>query len=157
MNAASDVRPVGAGDGDRLATLHAAAFGGAAWSAAQLAESLAAPACYGYVAVNDGEAAGFILCQMALDEAEILTFCTAPGMRRQGIGHALLDTALRHADAHGVMRIFLEVAANNDAARALYEQAGFQVAGLRRGYYSRGDSREDAVMMERRVVAFGEG
>ena len=31
----------------------------------------------------------------------------------------------------------LEVRASNTAARRLYEQAGFRVAGVREGYYSR--------------------
>ena len=45
---------------------------------------------------------------------------------------------------------FLEVAADNAAAQALYARAGFAESGRRRGYYRRPDgSGLDALVMQR--------
>jgi ribosomal-protein-alanine N-acetyltransferase len=47
-----------------------------------------------------------------------------------------------------VKRLFLEVAADNDAAVALYESLGFKIAGGRRAYYHRvGGENVDAVVL----------
>jgi ribosomal-protein-alanine N-acetyltransferase len=53
--------------------------------------------------------------------------------------------------AHGrPARMFLEVAAGNIAARALYDRAGYCECGRRKGYYQRPDAtRDDAVVMEK--------
>jgi [ribosomal protein S18]-alanine N-acetyltransferase len=47
-----------------------------------------------------------------------------------------------------VRSLFIEVAARNDAAQALYRALGFTAAGVRRGYYAQGqDGAEDAIVM----------
>ncbi len=49
-----------------------------------------------------------------------------------------------------VEALWLEVAEDNDPARALYKGCGFQSVGRRAGYYLRGDgTRRDAVVMRR--------
>ncbi len=46
--------------------------------------------------------------------------------------------------------MFLEVAAGNAAAIGLYEGAGFQRVGLRRGYYAKSEGpAEDALVLRR--------
>jgi ribosomal-protein-alanine N-acetyltransferase len=48
----------------------------------------------------------------------------------------------------GSARLFIEVAAGNEAARALYQAEDFTVTGERKAYYERpGGRREDAVVM----------
>jgi ribosomal-protein-alanine N-acetyltransferase len=85
-----------------------------------------------------------ILIRVAADEAEILTLAVAPEARRTGLGRALLDAACEAARAAGAVRLFLEVSATNQAARALYDAAGFQQIGRRRRYYADGS---DALTM----------
>jgi N-acetylglutamate synthase len=51
----------------------------------------------------------------------------APRARRQGLGRAISAAALRWATAEGARHAYLQVAAGNDAARALYERLGFAV------------------------------
>ncbi|MFA4893699.1 GNAT family N-acetyltransferase, partial [Brevundimonas sp.] len=52
------------------------------------------------------------------------------------------------AAARGARRLFLEVAEDNEAARALYGRAGFSEAGRRPRYYARADgSRRDALLL----------
>jgi ribosomal-protein-alanine N-acetyltransferase len=48
----------------------------------------------------------------------------------------LLEAVLEVARLRGAAAIFLEVREDNEAARALYAQAGFTEAGRRQGYYS---------------------
>ena len=125
-----------------LAAIHAEAFD-AAWDAASLTALLASP---GVFAVE--EADGFILIRVVADEAEILTLAVRPEARRSGLGARLVEAAMVRAAALGAERMFLEVAEDNVAARALYTRAGFVEAGRRRGYYARTDgSREDALVL----------
>jgi ribosomal-protein-alanine N-acetyltransferase len=78
---------------------------------------------------------GFVIARVAADEAEILTIATHPEMRRRGIARALLHAASQEALARGAATMFLEVAASNAAAIALYVGAGFARSGWREGYY----------------------
>lgn len=141
------------GDVPRFAALHAESFGAARWTHAQIAESLALNTTLALVAEEDGEAQGFILCQIVGDEAEILTFCVDPKARRKGAGRQLLDAALGKARRQEVWRMFLEVAADNTAALALYGKAGFSMTGRRPGYYAHDGNPVDAVMMTAALAA----
>ena len=93
-------------------------------------------------------ATGFALLRVVLDEAEVLTLAVAPPAQGQGTGTALLAEAMAQAKARGAAKVFLEVAADNARARALYVRAGFAQTGLRRGYYHGADGPSvDAIMM----------
>ena len=134
-------------DAPVLAALHGESFGAAAWSLTQIAESLALETTRGFIAHDGGAAQGFILCQITESEAEILTFCVSPSARLKGVGRDLLATAQDAARQRKVQRLFLEVAADNKAALALYDQAGFCVIGKRPAYYSHDGKTVDAVML----------
>ena len=91
---------------------------------------------------------GFILVRTVADEAEILTLAVRPADRRRGIAAGLVARGASVAAAQGASRLFLEVAEDNDAARGLYERAGFVEAGRRPRYYARADgSRTDALIL----------
>ena len=47
----------------------------------------------------------------------------------RGIGGALIDRVIAHARAAGLAQLVLTVTAGNDAARRVYERAGFGVCG----------------------------
>jgi ribosomal-protein-alanine N-acetyltransferase len=130
-----------------LAALHAKSFAEAQWSAAQIVDSLSLTTSVAFVAQEDAAPQGFILCQTTDVEAEILTFCVDPVARRRGVGHRLLEAALAAVRKKNIRRIFLEVAADNQAALALYEKAGFRPHGKRLGYYRRGAQTVDAIML----------
>ncbi len=87
---------------------------------------------------------GFLVAWRVADELEILFVASDPACRRRGVGRALLARAIEGAHVEGLARVLLEVAGRNDAARKLYEAAGFREEGVRRRYYADGD---DAVMM----------
>lgn len=59
---------------------------------------------------------------------EVVAIGVAPGARRQGVGRSLLARVVRHArTTRGVLEVRLNVAADNEAGRRLFEQAGFTV------------------------------
>ena len=101
------------------------------------------------VAEYEGRVAGFAVARMLPpDEVEILNVATDPGVRRRGVGSALVRALLKLPGR----ALFLEVRESNNSARALYKAAGFAEAGRRRKYYQGlappGGSREDAVVMK---------
>lgn len=102
--------------------------------------------------------AGFALGRVAADEAELLTIAVAPEARRQGHGQRLMAAFLTLAAARGAASAFLEVAADNAAAIALYHAAGFAAVGRRRGYYRLADgSAVDALVMAKSLAAQPQG
>ena len=114
-----------------LAAIHGAAFPPhAAWDARAMAEVLGMPGAFGWL----DERGGLVLARHGGGEGEILTLAVAPAVRRLGIGRALLSRVL----AGAAPPWFLEVAADNEAARALYAAAGFAPCGVRRGYFGAG-------------------
>lgn len=129
-----------------LAALHRACFSAPPpWSDADFAGLLAQPGTF----LLGGET-GFVLGRVAADEAELLTLAVAPEARRRGIGRDLLSGFETEAAKRGARAGFLEVAEANVAARALYEGAGWQQAGKRRGYIALpGGSRADALVLRK--------
>lgn len=114
-----------------MARLHAACFTiPRPWSEAEIADLLASPQVFALT-----EAEGFLIGRAVSGEAELLTVAVAPAARRQGTGTRLLAAFLTEARARNAESVFLEVATDNAAARALYAAAGFEPAGRRREYY----------------------
>lgn len=137
----------GLSDPAHLAALHAQAFD-AFWDAAAFSALLDQP---GVSALAEDD--GFILVRIVADEAEILTLAVRPAARRSGLGGRLVLAAAAAAAESGAARMFLEVADDNVAARALYARAGFVEAGRRPGYYARPDgSRRDALLLALNLI-----
>ena len=132
---------------EALATLHARAFvTPAPWDAASFAGFLTDPLAFLLV---EGDA-GFLLGRAVAGEAELLTIAVAPESRRLGLGRRLVSRFLYQARLRQADRAFLEVSAQNPAAIALYESAGFTPAGRRTGYYRTPEGiRIDALILAR--------
>lgn len=136
---------------EAMAALHAQCFPDRPWSAAEFAGLLDSRHT---LLLESPRGDGFILARAVPPEAEILTLAVAPAARRQGIGAGLVSALLSALAARGVTELFLEVADDNLAARALYRSFGFRETGRRRDYYARSDGgRSDAVLMARAVAA----
>lgn len=133
-----------------LARLHATCFTTPKpWGAAAFTDLLTSPAVFLLTAPT-----GFILGRVVADEAEVLTLAVDPAARRQGIGRDLVGRFKAQASARGAVTAFLEVAADNRAAIALYHTAGFVESGRRRQYYRQPDgSHTDAIVMSCPVPA----
>ena len=94
-----------------------------------------------------GHPIGFCSFWRVLDELHINNLAVVPERRRTGVASALLTFVLEEGARLGARRATLEVRRSNDAARYLYEQFGFTVAGVRRAYYTR--PVEDALVLWR--------
>lgn len=131
---------------DALAATHRAAnLSDRAWSAQEFASLLA-----GHSTVLVGDAKSFVLARVIGDEAEILTVATHPDAQRQGRARAALTALHDIARQKAVQSIFLEVAADNDPAHALYAKAGYTAVGRRAAYYTRpGGVAVDAIVLRR--------
>jgi ribosomal-protein-alanine N-acetyltransferase len=131
-------------DPAELAALHAACFTSPRpWTAAEIAGLLDSP----HVFVLH-ESGGFLMGRVVAGEAEVLTIAVAPDQRRKGLGRRLMARFAQECSARAAERAFLEVAADNDAALALYADAGFRPESLRKSYYARpGGKAVDAVIL----------
>ncbi|MGE3302576.1 MAG: ribosomal protein S18-alanine N-acetyltransferase [Hyphomonadaceae bacterium] len=118
-----------------FAALHAAAFP-EPWTDDAFVNLLRAPGAFGLVLEQEGPM-GMLVGWAAADEAEILTLAVTPEARRRGYGRGLVRAAMAEAGRRGARALFLEVAADNAPALALYGVLGFRPAGLRRNYYRR--------------------
>ena len=147
------LRTVTYADASSLASLHAGCFADS-WSPQSMLDVLQAPGTFGFIAeISDAPPIGLALARVAVDDAELLTLGTEPGWRRGGIARRLVTATLREARTRGAKRLFLEVAEDNRAARALYETESFRIVGRRRGYYVKlGGPPTDALTMRRELV-----
>ena len=118
------------------------------WSEAEISDLLAAPHVFAVT-----EPAGFLIGRAVAGEAELLTVAVDPAARRQGTGARLMAAFLAEARVRNAESVFLEVAADNAAARALYSAAGFQPAGVRRGYYRTPQGQPVDALVLRRGLA----
>lgn len=97
-----------------------------------------------------GKLAGYAVLMPVVDEMHLLNITIEPARHRQGLGKLLLAVALATAHQHRLPNVLLEVRPSNTAALALYEAAGFETIGRRKGYYPAADGREDALVLRRR-------
>ena len=131
---------------DALARLHSRCFASPPpWSARAFADALATRNTFLLCAPG-----AFALGRVVAGEAELLTLAVAPEARRRGVARNLCSRFGEAARTTGADAAFLEVAADNAAARALYLGCGWIEAGRRPRYYG---PALDAVIMRLDLAA----
>ena len=111
------------------------------------------------VDVADDGIAGYVRLGRAHEIGASDHVCTINGLavaihhRRHGVGRRLLDAAVEEARARGARRLTLRVLGPNDAARRLYEDAGFVVEGVQRGEFFLDGRYVDDVLMALELTA----
>ena len=85
---------------------------------------------------------GFLALQDLAGELEITQLAVKKTYQGQGLANQLMEFLSDRPE-----RIFLEVRASNQVARALYEKHGFLPVGQRKNYYQ--NPVEDAILMAR--------
>jgi [ribosomal protein S18]-alanine N-acetyltransferase len=133
---------------DEVLRIDADLFGSEQWSAGMFWNELASG--HHYVAAFDGgEVIGYAGVALGPpEEAWINTIGVRRDRQREGIARLLLDELLTYGRRNGAQFTLLEVAADNAPAQALYDSYGFDVVGVRRGYYQ--PSNTDALVMRRK-------
>lgn len=132
----------------QMARIHQAAFvHERGWTADEFAALLRQP----YIATFTTDA-GFALTRTLVGETELITLAIAPTHQRRGIADSLIATWIDTVRPQA-QTAFLEVAADNGAAIALYAKNSFAQTGLRKAYYARTDgTAADAVLMSRDIT-----
>lgn len=134
---------------EAMAQTHAAAFKlTRPWAAHEFYDLIASPTCFVV-----GDAQCFALSRVIADEAELLTIATHPDHQRQGRAKTVMDSLHSQLQTRGAVQIFLEVAAPNLGALALYEGLGYHHVGRRKAYYTPTSAGEalDAILMQRKL------
>ena len=97
------------------------------------------------VAEHDGEIFGYVGSYHAAGEGYITNVAVSAGMRRKGVGRALICALKEKAKEYAFSFLTLEVRVGNLPAIALYESLGFESLGRRPRFYS--NPVEDAYIM----------
>lgn len=124
------------------------AFGQMAWHAEDFESAISAKCDFPLViraGADSSGLAGYAVLRIIAPEAEIENICVAPACRRSGVGETLMAEMLRLAAERGADRVFLEVRAHNEPAKALYLKKGFAESYRRKNYYQ--GPTEDAIIM----------
>lgn len=139
------IHPLAEKDIPAVTVIDHEAFGENAWSEDALRSELQRDDAVMFSALVNGEVAGYIGMRTVLDEGYVDNVAVAPRFRRHGIGRALVQALILAGRERALHFITLEVRISNEAALSLYQQMGFQDAGLRKGFYS--FPKEDARLM----------
>jgi ribosomal-protein-alanine N-acetyltransferase len=131
---------------ESILPIEAELFGAGRWSAAMFWNELAGGHHY-LVALDGDDVVGYGGLALAPPEAWINNIAVRRDRQRRGVGRVLLAALLARAAAGGARSVLLEVAADNGPAQRLYDAYGFEVVGVRRGYYQPGGV--DALVMRR--------
>lgn len=147
----SSVRPVAWTDIPDLVRLEGEAFPDDAWSEASWWGELAGRPRRDYLVVErEGELAAYGGIDHGGQVADLMTIAVAPGHRGTGIGGELLTHLEERAAAGGAESLMLEVRADNEPARTLYDRRGYDVLTVRRSYYQPGNV--DALVMRKMLT-----
>ena len=106
------------------------------------------------VAESTGVVTGYIMCRiergissfgrMPVKKGHIVSVAVAHEHRHKGLGTELILSGIKGMMEYGATEFFLEVRKSNEAAIKIYENLGFKVKRVLKGYYRDG---EDAYLM----------
>ncbi len=93
----------------------------------------------------ENQVVGYIIYWHIKDDVQVNNIAVHPEFRGRGIGEALMKHVLEKVRRAGVTFVNLEVRTSNASARSLYKKLGFEILGIRKGYYT--NPKEDAIVM----------
>ena len=100
----------------------------------------------GVVALNEqNKPIGYGGLLTVLDEGQITNIAVHPDFRGMGVGKTILEKLIFESENRGIREISLEVRQSNLPAKALYQSHGFEIAGVRKGFYR--NPTEDGLVM----------
>lgn len=114
------------------------------WTKKGIAEELENDTARFFVVRKEGQVIGYIGANNIAGEVYITNIAVLPNERKKGIGETLLSVLLSESGRENADFVSLEVRESNCAAITLYQRAGFQELGRRKGFYR--DPQEDALI-----------
>ncbi|SEA19673.1 GNAT family N-acetyltransferase/peptidase C39 family protein [Microbulbifer marinus] len=144
------VRPASPGDVPALHALEQACFASDRLSRRRLRHWVAADNRVFLVAERAGQILGYVLVLLRRGTrlARLYSLAVGPAGRGQGLGKALLSAAEEASSHSGRLFMRLEVAEDNHAAIALYQQLGYRTFGSYADYY---EDHGNALRMQKRI------
>lgn len=136
-------------DLDAIMAIESRVFEGDAWSSGTMLAELRDRNGYYLVAFPPEDPARIdayagLRAPRRQPQADIQTIAVVEGARRHGLGRVLMLRMIDEARDRGATELFLEVRADNPAAKTLYDSLGFEEIAVRPGYYG---GVVDAVVM----------
>jgi ribosomal-protein-alanine N-acetyltransferase len=146
------IRQAAVGDLDKLSNIEKSCFRVEAFTREQIAYLLKSPEGVSLVAQTDREIVGFVLSLIyrfnRTKVGHIFTLEVLVEHRRKGVASMLLDELERKLIKKDVRTCFLEVRADNVAARRLYRKHAYTATEQLKHYYGK---RIDALRMMKRL------
>jgi len=90
------------------------------------------------VAEDEGLIVGFLSGMAVVDEFRLHNIAVHPDFRGRGVGRRLIEAVESLCRQRDFQRILLEVRKDNEVARRLYQDLGFEAAGTRKDFYGPG-------------------
>jgi len=144
-------RPMQASDLAAVARIEARIFA-FPWTVGNFSDSLAAGYDAWVFEQSSGEMLGYAILMWLPDEVHLLNLSVDEPVQGRGLGEAWLRRLLDSVAQRGARSMLLECRPSNTIGLRLYERTGFARIGLRRRYYpAPGGTREDAIVMVRRL------
>jgi ribosomal-protein-alanine acetyltransferase len=140
-------------DLDAIMAIESRVFESDAWSAATMLAELRDRNGQYLVAFPPGEpdridAYAGLRAPLRQPQADIQTIAVVESARRHGLGRVLMLRMIDLARERGATELFLEVRADNPAAKTLYNSLGFEEIAVRPGYYG---GVVDAIIIRLRI------
>jgi len=101
--------------------------------------------CIGMVAELGDRIVGFMIYELHRNKIHILDFATHPDLRRQGVGHQMVDKLVSKLSSQRRNRIGLYLRETNLPAQFFFRVAGFRAVEVIREHFP--DTGEDAYGM----------
>jgi len=139
-----EIRPMRPSDIDQVMAIERVSFS-SPWSAGFFLEEIGVAYSKSLLAEFQDRVIGYLVFWQMPVDVDIHNLAVHPDYRRRGIGRILLSTMIHGARERGFKRVTLEVRKSNSVAQQLYRSLGFELNGVRKGYYSK--DREDALLM----------
>ncbi len=102
------------------------------------------------VAEHSGQVVGYAGLWWIEDEGHITNVAVKPGFRNRKIAEGIIGVLLDYTITEGIHHHTLEVRRDNEPAIGLYEKFGFEIEGVRKGYYK--FEGQDALIMWRHAT-----
>ena len=118
------------------------------WTPTRVRRSIVSRDSSVVVARREDRVAAFAIMYLGDEVAHLNLLAVSGRHRRQGIGRRLIQWMSETCLEACVLRIDIELRANNEGARAFYERLGFEALNVVQGYYQ---GVEPALRMTKRL------
>lgn len=131
-------------------TLQASCFPEDIWSPHSCHQSCMGKFSHSLFLIDADQVVAYLIYQKIFETAEILSIAVAPTHRGQEIGLFLLSKMHHHLTQDPeCTEAFLEVAESNNAARKIYQKAGYELVTVRQGYYICNGQKENGLVLKK--------